>query len=201
MPHTSDIPLGILASGNGSNLEAIATAVQRGELPARIAVMVYNNPDAYARQRAERFGIPAVLVNHRDYGDREAFDRAVVSVLQQYDVGLVVMAGWMRVATQVLLDAYPDRMLNIHPSLLPSFPGLRAHEQALAYGVKIAGCTVHVVRLEVDSGPIVAQAAVPVLPDDTAETLHQRIQGEEHRLYPQAIAAYLAHLQAEAPRS
>ncbi len=180
--------LGILASGSGSNAQAIAEAIAQGSLAARIAVIVYNNPEAGVRLRAESLGIPAVLVNHRDFDSREAFDQAVVKVLKDFGVEWVIMAGWMRRVTEVFLAAYPQRIVNIHPSLLPSFPGVRAVEQALAYGVKITGCTVHWVTLEVDQGPIIAQAAVPVLPEDTPATLHARIQTQEHRLYPRAIA-------------
>jgi len=180
--------LGILASGSGSNAQAIAEAIAQGSLAARIAVIVYNNPEAGVRLRAETLGIPAVLVNHRDFASREAFDQAVVKVLQDFGVEWVIMAGWMRRVTDVFLAAYPQRIVNIHPSLLPSFPGVRAVEQALAYGVKITGCTVHWVTLEVDQGPIIAQAAVPVLADDTPASLHARIQTQEHRLYPRAIA-------------
>jgi len=180
--------LGILASGSGSNAQAIAEAIAQGSLAARIAVIVYNNPEAGVRLRAETLGIPAVLVNHRDFDSREAFDQAVVKVLKDFGVEWVIMAGWMRRVTDVFLAAYPQRIVNIHPSLLPSFPGVRAVEQALAYGVKITGCTVHWVTLEVDQGPIIAQAAVPVLPDDTPASLHARIQTQEHRLYPRAIA-------------
>ena len=180
--------LGILASGSGSNAQAIAEAIAQGSLAARIAVIVYNNPEAGVRLRAETLGIPAVLVNHRDFDSREAFDQAVVKVLQDFGVEWVIMAGWMRRVTDVFLAAYPQRIVNIHPSLLPSFPGVRAVEQALAYGVKITGCTVHWVTLEVDQGPIIAQAAVPVLADDTPASLHARIQTQEHRLYPRAIA-------------
>jgi phosphoribosylglycinamide formyltransferase-1 len=129
-----------------------------------------------------------VLLNHRDYKSREELDEQIVQTLRQYDVEWVVMAGWMRLVTSVFIDAFPDKIINIHPSLLPSFKGGRAVEEALATGVKITGCTVHLVCLEMDSGPIVMQAAVPVLPDDTSETLHARIQVQEHRILPQAIA-------------
>lgn len=184
--------LGILASGNGSNFEAIAQAIEAGELQAQIAVVITNNPKAYVRQRAQKRGIPCVLLDHRDYPCREDLDAAILQVLWQHHVEWVIMAGWMRLVTQVLLSAYPDRVLNLHPSLLPSFKGLRAVEQALKCGVKIAGCTVHRVTLEMDSGPIVAQAAVPVLPEDTVESLYRRIQTQEHRLYPLAIRLCLA---------
>lgn len=180
--------LGILASGSGSNFEAIAQAIAQQTLSAQIQVMVYNNPGAKALERADRLGIPAVLLNHRDFANRESLDAAIVQTMQEHRVDWVIMAGWMRRVTEVLIDAFPRRMLNIHPSLLPSFPGVRAVEQALAAGVKIAGCTVHYVELEVDSGAIVMQAAVPVLPNDTADTLHARIQVQEHLIYPAAIA-------------
>ncbi|MCX5933673.1 MAG: phosphoribosylglycinamide formyltransferase, partial [Pseudanabaena sp. LacPavin_0818_WC45_MAG_42_6] len=135
--------LAVLASGSGSNLEAIAQAIVNGELKAKIAVVIYNEPDAFARQRAEKFSIPAILVNHRDYKSRKALDLAIINILEQYNVDLVIMAGWMRIVTQVLIDAFPERILNIHPSLLPSFKGIHAIEQAFNYGVKVTGCTVH----------------------------------------------------------
>lgn len=182
------VSLGVMASGSGSNFEAIAQAIDQQWLNAQIRVLVYNNPDAKAAARAERWGVPVVLLNHRDFDSREALDQAIVTTMQQHQVDWVMMAGWMRRVTQVLIDAFPQRMLNIHPSLLPSFPGIRAIEQALAARVAITGCTVHQVSLQVDSGPIVMQAAVPIWPDDTAETLHQRVQVQEHRLFPAAIA-------------
>ncbi len=190
------VRLGIMASGNGSNFEAIANAIAGGTLHAQIQVVIYNNPDAGVAARADRWKIPAVLLDHRQYSQREVFDRQIVQVLQAYQTDWVIMAGWMRRVTQVLIDAFPGRMLNIHPSLLPSFPGVRAVEQALMAGVTIAGCTVHIVTLEVDSGPIVMQAAVPVLPDDTAETLQARIQVQEHRIFPLAIARAMAMYKA-----
>jgi phosphoribosylglycinamide formyltransferase-1 len=182
--------LAVLASGSGSNLEAIAHAIVNGELKAKIAVVIYNEPDAFARQRAEKFGIPAILVNHRYYKSRKALDLAIINILEQYNVDLVIMAGWMRIVTQVLIDAFPERILNIHPSLLPSFKGIHAIEQAFNYGVKITGCTVHLLSLEVDSGKILKQAAVPVLPEDTLEDLQKRIQVQEHIIYSEAIAEY-----------
>lgn len=180
--------LGVMASGSGSNLEAIATAIQQGRLHAEISVLIYNNPDAYVAQRADRLQLPAVLLNHRHFDTREILDSAIVDTLKQHQVDWVIMAGWMRRVTAVLIDAFPQRILNIHPSLLPSFPGIRAVDQALAAGVTVAGCTVHWVELEVDSGPIVIQAAVPVLPDDSVASLQARIQVQEHRIYPAAIA-------------
>ncbi|MFE1745117.1 phosphoribosylglycinamide formyltransferase [Coleofasciculus sp. H7-2] len=182
------LKLGVMASGNGSNFEAVSQAIAHQQLNAEIKVLIYNNPGAKAATRAEGWGVPTVLLNHRDFNSREALDREIVETLQQYQVEWVIMAGWMRVVTQVLVDAFPDRMINIHPSLLPSFKGIRAVEQALNAGVKITGCTVHLVNVEVDSGKILLQAAVPILPDDTLETLHARIQVQEHKILPQAIA-------------
>ncbi|MGH8001431.1 MAG: phosphoribosylglycinamide formyltransferase [Brasilonema sp.] len=184
----SPIKLGILASGSGSNFEAVAQAIKDGQLSAQIQVLIYNNPDAYTAVRAAKWGVSAVLLNHRDYKSREDLDRHIVQTLREYDVELVVMAGWMRLVTSVFIDAFPDKIINIHPSLLPSFKGTHAVEEALASGVKIAGCTVHFLCLEMDSGPILMQAAVPVLPDDTRATLHARIQVQEHRILPLAIA-------------
>ncbi|MFK0733779.1 MAG: phosphoribosylglycinamide formyltransferase [Gloeotrichia echinulata GP01] len=181
------LKLGIMASGNGSNFEAVAQAIENGQLNAQIQVLIYNNPGAKAAVRAANRGVADVLLNHRDYKSREKFDEQIVQKLQQYDVEWVIMAGWMRLLTGVLIDAFADKIINIHPSLLPSFKGIHAIEQALAAGVKITGCTAHLACLEVDSGPILIQAAVPILSDDTAETLHARIQIQEHRILPQAI--------------
>jgi phosphoribosylglycinamide formyltransferase 1 len=182
------LKLGVMASGSGSNFEAIAQAIAAHQLNAQIQVLIYNNPDAKAVDRAASHQIPTVLLNHREFSSREALDSEIVKTFKAYDVDWIIMAGWMRRVTEVLINAFPNRILNIHPSLLPSFPGIRAIEQALAAGVKVAGCTVHYVELEVDSGPILIQAAVPVLPHDTPETLHQRVQVQEHRIYPLAIA-------------
>jgi phosphoribosylglycinamide formyltransferase 1 len=181
--------LGIMASGSGSNFEAVAQAIESGHLDAKIAVLVHNQPQIKAIERAQSRGIPTVFLDHRAYPSRAELDRAIVSTFKAHQVECVVMAGWMRVITQVLIDAFPNRLINIHPSLLPSFPGIKAIEQALAAGVKITGCTVHLVSLEVDSGPILVQAAVPILADDSAETLHARVQAQEHQILPQAIAA------------
>ncbi|WP_041555436.1 phosphoribosylglycinamide formyltransferase [Nostoc sp. PCC 7524] len=182
------LKLGIMASGSGSNFEAVAQAIADGQLNAQIQVLIYNNPSAKVASKAADRGVEAVLLNHRAYKSRESFDQEIVNTLQEYDVDWLILAGWMRVVTSVLIDAFPQRIINIHPSLLPSFKGIHAVEQALDAGVKITGCTVHLVCLEVDSGPILMQAAVPILPDDTAETLHARIQVQEHRILPQAIA-------------
>jgi len=180
--------LGVLASGSGSNFEAIAQSIAEGQLNARIEVLIYNNPAAKAADRADRWGFPKQLLNHRDFAQREDLDRAIVETLKAHGVEWVIMAGWMRIVTEVLISAYPNQVLNIHPSLLPAFKGAHAIDQALAAGVKVAGCSVHRVALAVDSGPIVAQAVVPILPTDTVETLHQRVQVQEHHIYPLAIA-------------
>jgi phosphoribosylglycinamide formyltransferase-1 len=182
------LKLAVLASGNGSNLEAIAQAIAQGDLHAQIQVVIYNTPKAKVAGRADRLGLPKVLLNHRHYPSREALDQAIIQTVTDHGATWVIMAGWMRCVTQVLIDAFPGQVLNIHPSLLPSFPGIHAVEQALEAGVKLSGCTVHHVELKVDSGPIIIQAVVPVLPGDTADTLQARIQVQEHRLYPAAIA-------------
>ena len=182
------LKLGVMASGTGSNFVAIAKAIANQTLNADIQVLIYNNPNAKVADHAQQWGVPARLLNHRDVDQREVFDQQIVSVLQEFDVDWVVMVGWMRRATAVLIDAFADRIINIHPSLLPSFPGLQAVEQAINAGVRISGCTVHIARVEVDNGPILVQAAVPVYPEDTAEDLHQRIQLQEHRIIVQAIA-------------
>ncbi len=184
--------LGILASGSGSNFEAVMQAIAQGQLQAEAAVLIYNQPGAKVADRAHQWQVPSLLLNHRDYGDREGLDRAIVATLHQFGVQWVVMAGWMRIVTPVLIEAFPQRIINIHPSLLPSFKGIRAVEQALAAGVRIAGCTVHLVVADVDSGPILMQAAVPVLATDTVDTLHARIQVQEHRILPAAIAQAVA---------
>jgi phosphoribosylglycinamide formyltransferase-1 len=180
--------LGVLASGSGSNFEAIAQHIAEGKLNATLRLMIYNNPEAKAAERADRWQIPKKLLNHREFETREALDEAIVREFQEQGVEWVVMAGWMRIVTHVLIEAFPNHVLNIHPSLLPSFKGAKAIEQAIAAQVRVTGCTVHRVALEVDSGPILLQAAVPLLPDDTPDTLHRRIQLQEHQIYPPAIA-------------
>ncbi|ACK65175.1 phosphoribosylglycinamide formyltransferase [Rippkaea orientalis PCC 8801] len=180
--------LGVLASGSGTNFECIVQAIHQGKLKAEIPILIYNNPEASVKERAQRLNVPAKLVNHRHFKQREDLDQAIVEIFRHYQVEWVIMAGWMRIVTHVLLDAYPNHVINIHPSLLPSFKGIKAVEQALAAQVKITGCTVHIASSEVDSGPILLQAAVPVLADDTPETLHARIQVQEHLIFPQAIA-------------
>lgn len=184
----SPLKIGVLASGSGTNFEAIAQAIQDQKINAQIQVLIYNNPDAKVVERAQRFGVKTILLNHRHYKKREDLDREIVKTLQEHEVDWVIFAGWMRITTPVLIEAFPQKIINLHPSLLPSFPGIKAVEQALEAKVKITGCTVHFVELAVDSGPILMQAAVPVLPDDTPETLHARIQIQEHQIFVGAIA-------------
>jgi phosphoribosylglycinamide formyltransferase 1 len=179
------VKIGVLASGEGSNFQAIVN--QTRDSPAQFSVVIYNNADAPVRLRAENLGIPTAFLDHRQFATREALDQAILEVLAEHGVDLVIMAGWMRLVTSVLVEAYRGRMVNIHPSLLPSFRGIRAVEQALAYGAQVTGCSVHFVDLEVDSGPIIAQEAVPILADDTVETLSRRIHEAEHRIYPQVV--------------
>ncbi|MFM2122147.1 MAG: hypothetical protein RLZZ589_584 [Cyanobacteriota bacterium] len=176
-----------MASGSGSNFEALVEACRGNQLPAEVALLAVNNPDCGAQQRAERLNVPWCLHDHRRFSSREALDRALVESFQSAGVDLVVMAGWMRIVTAELIEAFPDRLLNIHPSLLPSFRGARAVEQALAAGVTLTGCSAHLVRLEVDSGPILVQAAVPIASDDTRESLSARIHRQEHRILPLAV--------------
>jgi phosphoribosylglycinamide formyltransferase-1 len=180
--------LGVLVSGRGSNLEALIKAQQAGRLGAEIVVVISDNPKAEALQKASRYGIDCQLVDPRLYSDRFEFDRALRRVLEKYRVDLVVLAGFLRILSAEFLAAFPGRVINIHPSLLPAFPGLRAQRQAWEYGVKYTGCTVHFVNEELDGGPIIAQAVVPVLPEDTPESLAARILAEEHKLYPQVIS-------------
>ena len=183
--------LGILISGRGSNLQSIIDAIRRGELAAEIAVVVSNRVEAAGLLRAREAGLETVCLSQKNFDSRDAYDAAIVRELQARRVDLVCLAGFMRLVGRPLLEAFPQRILNIHPSLLPAFPGLDAQRQALEYGVSVAGATVHVVTAELDGGPIVLQAAVPVLPDDTVESLSARILIEEHRLYPRAVGLVL----------
>ncbi len=182
--------LGILLSGRGSNFEAIARNVQTGQIPARIAVVISNRSDAPGLRRARAMSLNAAYIPSQGK-EREAYDREIVAALQEAQVDLVCLAGFMRVLGPYFVRAYPNRALNIHPSLLPAFPGLEAQKQALESGVKFTGCTVHMLDEAVDTGPIVCQAVVPVLDDDTEATLAARILKEEHRIYSEAIRLVL----------
>jgi phosphoribosylglycinamide formyltransferase 1 len=183
--------LGVLISGRGSNLQAIIDAIRDGALDATIALVVSNRADAAGLRRAADAGIDAVCIPTREHAGRDAYDTALADLLRARGVDLVCLAGFMRVIGAPLLDAFPNRILNIHPSLLPAFPGLDAQRQALEHGVRITGATVHLVDPDLDAGPIVLQSAVPVLDDDTVDTLSARILVEEHRLYPLAIQRVL----------
>jgi phosphoribosylglycinamide formyltransferase-1 len=183
--------IGVLISGRGSNLQALIDAIDEGRLAAKIAVVISNRADAGGLARAGTAGIETLVVDQRAFANREAFDRAVANELVSRHVGLVCLAGFMRLVGAPLLEAFPNRILNVHPSLLPAFPGVDAQRQALDHGVKVAGATVHLVTAELDAGPIVLQAAVPVRDDDTPETLSARILIEEHRIYPEAVRIML----------
>ena len=181
------LKLGVLISGSGSNLQSIIDHIEKGALPAQIKIVVSNNPEAYGLTRAKHAGISCSVLNHTDFAGREDFDRELIRVLREAGVDLIVLAGFMRILTPSFLQAFPDKIINIHPALLPAFPGTHVQQQALDYGVRFSGCTVHFVDEGVDTGPIIIQAVVPVQDGDTAETLAARILKEEHKIYPQAI--------------
>ena len=183
--------IGVLISGRGSNLQAIIDAIAAGGLDAKIAVVVSNKLNAPGLERATQAGIETLYINHKEYASREEFDLAVVAELKKRDVALVCLAGFMRLLSAAFVKAFPNRILNIHPSLLPAFSGLDGQTQAWNYGVKVSGATVHVVTPELDAGPIVLQAIVPVRDQDTPDTLAARILVEEHRIYPQAVGVML----------
>lgn len=191
-PFPSPARLGVLISGRGSNLQALLDAVEQGRVDARIAVVISNKPGAAGLERAWAAGIETLTIPHRDYASRDDFDRAIAAALLERGVDLVCLAGFMRLIGQPLLEAFPSAILNIHPSLLPAFPGVNAQAQAIRYGVKVSGVTVHLVTGELDGGPIVLQAPVPVHDDDTADTLAARILVEEHRVYPEAVRSVLS---------
>jgi phosphoribosylglycinamide formyltransferase-1 len=184
--------IAVLVSGRGSNLQSIVDAIAAGILDATIAVVISNRAEAPALLRAREAGIEALHLSARTYADRDAYDRAIADALAARNVELVCLAGFMRLVGPPILEAFASRIVNIHPSLLPAFPGVEAQRQALEHGVRVSGATVHLVTGELDGGPIVLQSAVPVLPDDTVDALSARILVEEHRLYPQAIALILA---------
>ncbi len=184
------LKIGVLVSGNGSNLQSIIDHIENGKLDARVACVVSNNAEAYALERARKHGIPALYIDHRQFPTRESFDAALVDTLLEHRVRLVALAGFNRIISPVLLDAFPLAVMNIHPALLPAFPGSKAQRQAVRYGVKISGCTVHFVDTGTDSGPVIIQAAVPVYETDTEESLSKRILAEEHKIYPRAIQLF-----------
>ena len=184
------LKLGVLVSGSGTNLQSILDAERHGDLGgARVLTVVSNKPGVKALERAKAAGIEAMVVNHKQFGSREAFEDALLNVLAPHQIDLVVLAGFMRVLTERFLHEYADRVINIHPALLPSFPGVDAQKQAFEHGVKVTGVTVHFVDEGTDTGPIIAQTPVPVRDDDTVDTLRARILEEEHRIYPRVIRA------------
>ena len=183
--------LGVLCSGRGTDLQSIIDAIAGGKLDAEIAVVLTDKPDVMALERAAKAGIRNVCVNRKEYGDRQPFEEALVKELQAAGVTLVILAGFMRILSPYFVHLYSGRIMNIHPALLPSFGGAHAHRDVLAYGVKVSGCTVHFVDEGMDSGPIILQAAVPVLDDDTEETLGARVLEQEHIIYPKAIQLYV----------
>lgn len=184
---TKKLRLGILASGGGTNLQSIIDQCQQHAIDAEIALVLCNTPDAGALTRAEQAGLPQLCIDHRKFAEREDFDRAIVTALQEAGAELVVLAGFMRIISEVFLEAFPQRIINIHPALLPAFPGLHVQRKALEYGARFSGCTVHFVDTGVDTGPIILQAVVPVHEDDTEESLSARILQQEHKIYPRAI--------------
>ena len=182
--------VGVLVSGRGSNLQALLDAGTRSGYPARVVVVISDREDARALERAATAGVPGIFLNPKDHGDRADFDMALTAILERSEVGLVCLAGFMRILSPAFVGTWRGRLMNVHPSLLPAFPGLHAQRQALQHGVKVAGATVHFVDEGVDTGPIILQAAVPVLPDDTEESLGARILIEEHRMYPEAVRLF-----------
>ena len=184
------LPIGVLISGGGTNLQAIIDAIEAKRLDAAIKLVLSNKVDAYGLVRAKNHGIATEILDHRKYPSRETYDQAVVDLLRAHSVELVVLAGFMRLLSPIFVKAYSNRIMNIHPALLPSFPGLHVQKKAVEYGVRFSGCTVHFVNDECDEGPIIIQAVVPVFADDTEAKLAARILKEEHRIYPRAIQLY-----------
>ncbi len=191
---TTPLRVAVLASGRGSNLQAIVDAIEAGQVRAQIVAVISNKKDAVALERARKHGITDIFVDPKPFAggpdSREAYDRSLLEILQQHQVELVLLAGYMKIVTAVLVNACANRMMNIHPSLLPSFPGLDVQKKAIDWGCKLSGCTVHFVTEGVDEGPIIIQAAVPILDDDTPETLAARILVQEHKIYPRAVQLF-----------
>ena len=183
--------LGVVASGRGSNLQSIIDAIKTGQITAKIGVVITDKPEAKALDRAREVGIPAVCVDRKKCASKDEFEQALVAALNKYQVDLVILAGFMRILSPFFVHSFKDKIMNIHPSLLPAFAGAHAHRDVLAYGAKVSGCTIHFVDEGMDSGPIILQESVPVLDDDTEDTLAARVLKIEHVLYPRAIALYL----------
>ena len=187
---TATLTLGVLASGRGSNFQSIIDGIESGYVSAKVAVLITDNPDAFAIERAKKHNIESLVLKPRDFADRDAYYTQIAGELKKRGVKLVILAGFMRVVGKALIDKYTNKIMNIHPALLPSFPGLHGQKQAADYSVKISGCTVHFVDEGMDTGPIIAQAAVPAYHDDTEDTLSKRILTQEHRIFPYAIKLY-----------
>ena len=191
---TDALRIAVLASGRGSNLQAVIDAIEAGTVQAKIVAVISNKKDAPALERAHRQGLSTLFVDPKPYANRpdsrEAYDLALLDVLRRHNVELVLLAGYMKIVTTVLVEAFTNRMMNIHPSLLPSFPGLDVQKKAIEWGCKLSGCTVHFVTEGVDEGPIILQAAVPILDDDTSDTLAARILDQEHKIYPRAVQLF-----------
>jgi len=186
----SPLKLAVLVSGNGSNLQAIIDAIESGAINAKITCVVSNKSDAFALTRAIKHNIPTAIHKNQDYPTRREYDAALVKILRDHGAELVILAGFMRILSEVMVNAFPHAIINIHPALLPAFPGLHAQKQALDYGVRYSGCTVHLVDCGTDTGPIIIQAVVPIEQNDTEETLSARIQQEEHRCFPETIRLF-----------
>ncbi len=184
------LKIGVLVSGGGSNLQSIIENIEKGLLDAVITIVISNNPKAYALERAKRHQIPSVVMDRRNYGSKDEFDDAMVKILKSCSVELVVMAGFMKVLSPVFLNSFPMKIMNIHPAILPAFPGMHAQKRAAEYGVRFSGCTVHFADDGIDTGPVIIQAVVPAYDDDTEDTLAARVLQEEHRIYSQAIQFY-----------
>jgi len=184
------INIGVLVSGRGTNLQAIIEAIEEGKIEGKIKIVISDNLDAYALKRAEQHNIETQYINHKEFKNREDYNKMIVETLENKEVELVVLAGYMRILSSYFIKTYQNKIINVHPALLPSFPGLRAQKQAVEYGVKISGCTVHFVDEGMDSGPIILQSAVEVSEDDTEESLAERILKEEHQIYAQAIQLF-----------
>jgi phosphoribosylglycinamide formyltransferase-1 len=184
------INIGVLASGRGTNLQIIIEAIEEGKIEGRISIVISDNQDAFALKRAEQYNIDIRYINFKEFKNREDYDKEIIKTLEEKKIDLVVLAGYMRILTPYFINIYKNKIMNIHPALLPSFPGLHAQRQAVEYGVKISGCTVHFVDEGVDSGPIILQKAVEVKDNDTEESLAERILKEEHQIYPRAIQLF-----------
>jgi len=184
------LKIGVLASGRGSNFQAIIDSIEIGYLKAKISVLISDNPEAFALERAKRHNIESLVITPKDFPDKDSYYSHIAKELKLRDVGLVILAGFMRVVGRSLIQEFPNKIMNIHPAILPSFPGLHGQKQALQYGVKISGCTVHFVDNGIDTGPIIIQAAVPVYADDTEESLSERILKQEHKIFPLAIKLF-----------